>query len=201
VTGGPVSAGAERPPRLLLVGMMGAGKSTVGGLVARRLGWAFVDSDALVEEETGTTVAALFAERGEASFRRTESAVLRRVLDSEVPVVVSMGGGAVLDPANRALLRGSGTVVWLRAEPATLASRVGRGAGRPLLGRHPASALEHLDAARRPLYLEVADRVVDVDGLTPEEVAEAVLALAGPVACRRPGSRPPAQGTARRGRP
>lgn len=162
--------------RLLLVGMMGAGKTTVGRLVAGRLGWPYVDSDAEVEEATGRTVADLFAEGGEAAFRAAESAALERALVGEGPAVVSVAGGAVLDPANRALLRRSGTVVWLRADPSTLAERLRDGAGRPLLRSDPAADLARLDAVRRPLYAEVADAVVDVDGVAPAAVADAVLA-------------------------
>jgi shikimate kinase len=94
-----------------------------------------------------------------------------------------VAGGAVLDPANRALLRASGTVVWLRSRPSTLAARVGDGAGRPLLGDDPASALERLWEVRRPLYEELAETVVDVDESNPGEVAERLAAqMTGPAA-------------------
>ncbi len=93
--------------------------------------------------------------------------------------MVSVAGGAVLDPANRALLSGAGAVVWLRARPDTLAARVGDGAGRPLLDHDPAAALARLDAERRPLYQEVASGVVDVDGAGPDAVADRVLEVAG----------------------
>lgn len=162
--------------RVLLIGMMGAGKTTVGRLVADRLGWPYLDSDTEVEEATGHTVAELFAEGGESSFRAAESEALARALEGDGPAVVSVAGGAVLDPANRSLLRRSGTVVWLRADPATLAARVGEGAGRPLLAGDPVASLVRLDAVRRPLYAEVAHAAVDVDGASPEAVAEAVLA-------------------------
>lgn len=162
--------------RLLLVGMMGAGKSTVGHLLADRLECPYYDSDAQVESTTGRTVPEIFAEDGEAAFRRAESAALRQALAGDGSVVVSVAGGAVVDPANRALLRRSGRVVWLRARPATLAARVGDGAGRPLLAGDPATVLARLEAERRPLYAEVADDVVDVDELAPAAVADRVLA-------------------------
>lgn len=162
---------------LLLVGMMGAGKSTVGRIVAERLGRPYRDSDAMVEEATGRSVPELFAAEGEAAFRAAESQALRTAV-SPPPAVISVAGGAVLDPANRVLLAESGTVVWLRAEPSTLAARVGDGTGRPLLAPDPTAALIELDAVRRPLYAEVADEVVDVDGLEAAQVAEVVLFVA-----------------------
>jgi shikimate kinase len=169
---------SDADSHLLLVGMMGAGKTTVGRLVAERLHRPYRDSDAMVEEATGRSVPELFASDGEAAFRAAESDALRRAL-APPPAVISVAGGAVLDPANRALLAESGTIVWLRAEPATLAARVGDGSGRPLLAPDPTSALVALDAVRRPLYAEVADSVVDVDGLEAAQVAEVVLLVAG----------------------
>jgi shikimate kinase len=165
--------------KVLLVGMMGAGKTTVGRLVADRLGCPYADSDAEVEAATGRTVPEIFAEQGEAAFRAAEAEVLAKAVAGDGPVVVSVAGGAVLDPANRALIRRSGTVVWLRASPATLAGRVGDGVGRPLLSERPGEALARLEVVRRPYYAEVADAAVDVDGSTPEAVAEAVLAVLG----------------------
>lgn len=161
--------------RLLLVGMMGAGKTTVGRLLADRLGCAYVDSDAQVEQATGRTVPELFETVGEPAFRAAESAALHEALEGDSPVVVSVAGGAVLDPANRDLLHRSGTVVWLRADPATLAARVGDGAGRPLLADEAAATLARLDRERRPHYAGLADVVVDVDGVPPDVVADRVL--------------------------
>ena len=165
----------EVPRHLLLVGMMGAGKTTVGELLARRLGWRYLDSDAQVVAATGKTVPQIFETEGEPAFRRQESLALQRALASDDPSVVSVAGGAVLDPANRALLRGGGVVVWLRARPETLAARVGSGAGRPLLAHDPAGTIVRLDAVRRPLYTELAHVVVDVDERSPDGVADAVL--------------------------
>jgi len=162
---------------VVLIGMMGSGKTTVGRELAGRLGWAFLDSDALVEASTGSTVAELFATRGEAAFRAEESRVLAEALATGRPAVVSAAGGTVLDPANRALLAGPPIVVWLRADPGTLATRIAPGGHRPLLGADHATALAELDAVRRPFYEEVADVVVDVDGIDPSRVADRILAL------------------------
>ncbi len=161
--------------RILLVGMMGAGKTTTGRLVAERLGWEYLDSDAEVERETGATVPDLFVRDGESAFRDVETRVLRSACENDAPLVFSVAGGAVLRAENRALLRASGRVVWLRARVETLARRVGKGEGRPLLDGNPAAALRTLDAVRRPLYAEVADVVVDVDGLSPTEVADRIV--------------------------
>jgi shikimate kinase len=163
------------PDHIVLVGMMGSGKTTVGRLLAARLGWAYLDSDAMVEASTGSTVPEIFAARGEAAFRAEESRVLAEAVHSPGPTVVSAAGGSVLSPGNRAQLTGS-IVVWLRADPATLAARVGTGVGRPLLDDDPAGALQALDAVRRPLYEEVADVVVDVDELDPATVVDRILA-------------------------
>jgi shikimate kinase len=167
------------PDRLLLVGMMGAGKTTVGRLAAARLGWEFFDSDAQVLAATGRTVPDIFAEDGEPAFRAEESRVLAEAVNGPAPVVVSVAGGAVLSEDNRALLASSGVVVWLRAEPGTLGRRVGSGAGRPLLGDDPMGSLTALYEVRRPLYASVAHLVIDVDDLTPDAVVDRVLAGSG----------------------
>ncbi len=162
--------------RILLVGMMGAGKTTTGQLVAHRLGWDYFDSDADVETLTGLTVPALFARDGEAAFRTAEAEVLAAACRRERPTVLSVAGGAVLSPENRALIRASGAVVWLRARPERLAERVGAGIGRPLLGDDPAEAMVRLVKERAPYYEELADALIDVDDLSPDEVADRVIA-------------------------
>jgi shikimate kinase len=155
--------------------MMGAGKTTVGRVLAERLGWGYCDSDEQVQRRTGLTVPEIFERDGEAAFRSEEKRALAEAIETASPVVVSVAGGAVLDPENRRRLKEAGLVVWLRADPATLAGRVGSGAGRPLLSGDPQAALTKLDEERRPFYEELADVVVDVDRLTPEQAADAVV--------------------------
>ena len=155
--------------------MMGAGKTTVGQALARRLGVPYYDSDAQVEQRTGRTVPEIFAQDGEAAFRAEEREALADAVGSDGAAVVSVAGGAVLDPGNRRVLREGGRVVWLRAGVDTLTRRVGDGSGRPLLGDDPGAALARLYEIRRPLYAEVADVVIDVDDLGPDEVVERIV--------------------------
>jgi shikimate kinase len=155
-----------------LVGLSGAGKSTVAPMLARRLGYLAVDLDRAVEARAGRGVAELFDRLGEAGFRDLEAAELQRVLDGP-PAVVATGGGVVLRAANRERLRSQARVVWLRADPADLADRLaGCGEERPLLAGDAAAALRRLAAEREHLYREVADVTVDVTGLGLAELVD-----------------------------
>jgi shikimate kinase len=161
---------------LVLVGMMGAGKSTVGRIVAHRLERPFLDSDQVIEERTGRTVREIFATAGEQAFRDLETAVLAEALASEEPSVIAAAGGVVLSPQNRELLRaGDARVVWLLADPSLLLDRVRSGMHRPLLDDDPAATLQRMWDEREPLYREVADAIVSVDHRTVADVVEAVL--------------------------
>jgi len=162
---------------LVLIGLMGAGKSTVGRACAARLGRPFVDTDELVEQQVGLTVDEIFRRDGESGFRALERAVVADVCASPEPLVVACGGGAVLDPENRRALRGAGLVVWLRAPAATLARRVGDGATRPLLRNDPEGALRRLEQLREPAYEAAAHVSVSTDGVAVDAVADTVLAL------------------------
>ena len=157
--------------------MMASGKSTVGRIVAGRLGWEYVDSDDQIVARTGRTVREIFEQDGEAAFRVEEKAALESAIHADRPLVIGVAGGAVLDLRTRELLRESGTVVWLRADPELLAERVSAAGQdhRPLLAEDPEGTLRRFDAERRPIYEELADVVVDVEGRTPDELAEHIV--------------------------
>ncbi len=161
---------------LVLVGLMGSGKTTVGRVVAQRLRRELLDSDFMIEAREGRTVRAIFAEDGEDAFRAIETDVLVEALAAEDRAVIAAAGGVVLRPENRAALRESGArVVWLRADPATLVERVKGGVHRPLLDDDPRGTLERMYAERSDLYREVADAIVMVDNRSVNEIVEAVL--------------------------
>jgi shikimate kinase len=158
---------------VVLVGAPGSGKSTVGALLAERLGVPFVDVDAVIEQRTGRSIAAIFADDGEPAFRALEEQVTAELLDT--PGVLSLGGGAVLSPTTRAAMRGR-RVVWLQVSAATAVSRVGLNEARPLLLGNVRGRLIKLLAERTPLYAEVATERVETDSRQPEEVVELLLA-------------------------
>lgn len=163
------------PPVILLVGMMGAGKSAVGAAISNSTGWAYLDNDELVEQVTGRMPQEILAAEGEEALRAAESDALHRALSLHPPAVAGVAGGTVLDAADRDLLRSAPGVVWLRARSETLIRRVGSGEGRAWLQPDPSSAVRRLAARREPYYAAVADAVVDVDDLSPAEAAAAVL--------------------------
>jgi shikimate kinase len=162
--------------QVALVGLMGAGKTTIGKLVAARTGRVLIDADVAIENNTGKTVRELWEDGGEAHYRQLESAVVLDALAGDVPVIIAVPGGAVLDPAVRTALEGA-FVVWLRADPATLAGRVKPGDHRPLLEDDPFDVLSAMAVDRAHLYEEVSDAVVDVDGLDPATAATRVVDL------------------------
>ena len=157
-----------------LVGLMGAGKSSVGQLVAARTGRPFVDVDVAIVERTGQTVRQLWEEGGEVAYRHLESEIVVESLRRDV--VLAAPGGVVLDPAVRAALAGA-YVVWLRADPTTLALRVQHDDHRPLLGEHPREVLATMARDRAELYEQIADAVVDTDNLDAATVAGLVVEL------------------------
>lgn len=157
--------------------MMGAGKTTVGRRLARALGRPFVDSDQQVETRTGRTVREIFETDGEPAFRALETEALADALATHAPAVIAAAGGTVLSETNRERMRTAGRVIWLRADPDVLADRVRNGAHRPLLAEDPTTVLHDLDHARRALYEEVADHIVDTAGRSPDDVLDEVRRL------------------------
>ena len=160
---------------LVLVGLMGAGKTTVGEACASRLGRAFVDTDDVVVALAGAPIDQIFATRGEASFRDIERHAVADVCASPEPLVVACGGGTVVDADNRKRLRDAGIVVWLRAPVDVLAARVGDDAARPLLAGDPRGTLARLSASREAAYEAAADVTVDTDSRSVAEVCDDVL--------------------------
>jgi len=145
---------------IVLVGMMGAGKTVIGRRLAKGLGWPFQDADAAIEAAAGTSIANIFAEIGEPAFRVKERQVIARLLRGE-RAVVALGGGAFMDPDTRALIRETGRSIWLRAELDVLVRRTARLKKRPLLaGGDPRATLARLLEQRAPVYAQ-ADLVVD----------------------------------------
>jgi len=159
---------------LVLVGLMGAGKTSIGRRLAARLGLPFKDADAEIEEAAGCTVPEIFARFGEQAFRDGERRVIRRLLSGS-PLVLAFGGGAFLDPETRALTRRAALSIWLRAPLPVLVRRVAGRDHRPLLaaGDH-ATILERLLIQRSPIYAE-ADLIVDCTDETPETTTNRVL--------------------------
>ena len=162
-------------PNVYLVGMMGAGKTTVGRLLARRLRLRFVDSDQEVESRCGVKVPVIFELEGEAGFRSREVQTLAELTALE-GIVLATGGGAVLNAATRERLAAGGTVVYLRAKPEDLYRRVRHDLNRPLLATGaPLERLRELYAERDPLYLEIADVVVETGAQSVQALARGLL--------------------------
>jgi len=162
-------------PVLVLVGPPGAGKSTVGRLVAKQLGLTFRDTDADIVAVTGKTVAEVFIDDGEEHFRALEKIAVAAALKRHGGVV-SLGGGAVLDADTRALLKQHRTLL-LQVDLSSASSRVGMNRDRPVLALNPRAQLKQLLDARMPLYLEVATDVVDTSNRSARQVADEVAAL------------------------
>jgi shikimate kinase len=161
---------------IFLIGMMGAGKTTLGRGLARRLGREFVDCDRALVERTGVPVATIFEIEGEEGFRRRESGVLRE-LAARGGCVIATGGGAVLAEANRTLMRSTGTVVYLKARIESLWERTRHDSTRPLLATpDPRARLAELLAEREPLYRDAAHVVVETGQQSPATAVARVLA-------------------------
>jgi shikimate kinase len=156
------------PRNVVLIGFMGAGKSAIGRVLADRLSFRLYDTDAMVEEGAGRTISEIWNDEGQEGFRlREHDAVLHACAGTGR--VIACGGGAVLEIRNYGILKGAGTVVYLRAPAAVLRARVGDGKNRPLLKEK--DAFDRLLAERTPAYESAADLIVDTDERTPDELA------------------------------
>jgi shikimate kinase len=171
----PDAPDADPPKHLVLVGMMGAGKTTVGRACAESLGRPFVDTDDLVSVATGLTIPELFELEGEAAFRALEKQAVADACAAPIPVVIACGGGAIVDPDNRRALRRVGFVVWLQAPTEELHRRVGPDSGRPLLAAGGPGSLERIAALREDAYAATADATVDTSGRAVADVVFEVL--------------------------
>ena len=159
---------------LSLTGFMGSGKSTVGRLVADALGCPFLDLDALIEKKAGCSIPKIFSEEGEAGFRALEARLLADTVKryASATAVLSLGGGALGNPASERLIREKTLCIYLQASPETLRERLaGSGAARPLLAGNWEALLER----RLPTYEKTAHVILDTDGLSPEQIADEII--------------------------
>jgi shikimate kinase/nucleoside-diphosphate-sugar epimerase len=185
-----VQTGGEAPlprqPNILLIGLMGSGKTTVGRIVAQMIGFQIVDTDHLIVETAGKSIPEIFATEGEAGFRLRESAALRSLLGKR-GCVIATGGGIVTQPRNLPLLNHLGYIVWLDADPERLARRTSMNNNRPLLAgeEDPKAKLERLLTERKPLYKSLADLRIQTAELTPQETAYGVMESARVFFARR----------------
>lgn len=164
-----------RCARIVLLGMMGSGKSSIGRALADRTGWPFVDNDALVLRATGRTAREILAAQGEVALREAESEALRAGASLDGPAIVATAAGTVLNPDDRAVIGGSGFVVWLTAPVEVLAGRAVGAAHRPWLEDDPVGWFRAALDERAALYREVADLEVDTSVTDPVEAAEIII--------------------------
>ncbi len=165
--------------RVLLVGLMGAGKSTVAEAVSAATGWPALDNDVLLQRSTGSTAAALLAEHGVERLRAAESDVLTLLLAMPGPYVAGVAAGTILDPHDRERMRAGAHVVWLKVGVETLVGRVAKQGRRAWLDEDPQTVLRAMAQEREPLYAATAHQVLEMERLTPAQAAREVLAAVG----------------------
>jgi shikimate kinase len=164
--------------RIFLMGLMGSGKTTIGRRLAARTGWPYVDNDALVQDVAGRTAPEIEDQGGVAALHEAELAAFEHALTIAPPVIIGVAGFVVMDAELRARMRAAGTVVWLRARPETLRTRIGAGRGR----RDDATSLDWIRTVveeRGPVFDEAADVAIDVDRLRPRLVIEEIVRRLG----------------------
>jgi shikimate kinase len=174
-----LSNNSDAPQNIFLVGLMGAGKTSVGRMLAKRIHREFYDADAEIERATGVKIPVIFDIEGESGFRAREEKMIEK-LTAMQGIVLATGGGAVLSPTNRARLKQNGRVIYLRAAPEDLWRRTRRDRNRPLLQTaNPLARLRDLHAQRDPLYTDVADLVVDTGAQSVGTLTSRIQALLG----------------------
>lgn len=175
---------ADRPCRVVLLGMMGSGKTTIGRSLSRRTGWRYHDNDELLAVATDRTAAEVAA-TSEAALRRAEAAALDVALAVPEPAIVAAAAGTILDGESRRRMRDGGLVVWLHASPQRLAARATGAAHRPWLDEDAAAWFARAAAEREPLYREVADLEVTTVEVTPAQAAEEIAGWLASTVCAR----------------
>jgi len=162
-------------PRVILIGPMGSGKTTIGSLLAEKLGLSFRDTDHLIEEQEGKTVSQIFLDQGEDAFRAIEKRVLREELLTD-GTVLSLGGGAPISMDAQSALRAIAShIIFLDISLSTVAPRIGFNRDRPLLLNNPRGQWQTLMEARRPIYEAIADAIINVDDKSEEEIVTIAL--------------------------
>lgn len=168
----------DTPQMIVLIGLMGSGKTTVGRALAKRLKLVFSDSDDAVEKIAKRSVREIFENQGEDIFRKLESQALGELCDAKSPTVLAVAGGAIISQSNRDLLqKNAKCIVWLDAPTPTLISRTGRGKHRPLLDGDPVGSLNKMRLDREPLYQSLATHHLVTQSLTIDEVVERIISL------------------------
>lgn len=165
----------EQPRHVALIGFMGVGKTTVGGLLAHRLGWLLADTDRMVEQQYGESIPVMMEERGEAYFRSREASVVRDLLEDDGVSVIACGGGVVLDAESRRLLKEKSVTVWLRADPGDCVNRIEVGS-RPLLAKHadPRKAANEIFESRKGYYAETACTEISCEGRDVNDICDLI---------------------------
>jgi shikimate kinase len=172
-----MSAMIGPPERIVLVGLMGSGKTTIGSELAERLGWPFVDSDVQLRESTGRTAREIRAAQGTAALHAAEARALLDALAAPGPRVIGAAASVIEDASAREALAGPAVIaVWLRAAPAVLAERFASAAHRPIYGPDPEAVARDQARVRNPLFASINPIAVDVDHRSPPEIVEAALA-------------------------